>query len=83
MTQDGVFCSQNCLEEFRNFRNAMTLATGPGRRRVTLMGLIRYVVILCVLGAVIFAALAALTGTTDIGQMGTQIMRTLRFFLPI
>jgi hypothetical protein len=77
----GVFCSEDCIAEFRNFRNAM-IATGPGPRRVTLAGLLRYAIILCVLVAVIYGALVALTGTTDSATMSFRVSEMLRVLWP-
>lgn len=79
--QDGVFCGNDCIEEFRNFRNAI-VGTGPGRRRVTLVGIIRYAVVLAVLVAIIFGAAVALTGTTDTAVMGQRTGRMIRTLWP-
>jgi hypothetical protein len=80
-TDEGVFCSEDCIQEFRNFRRAI-IGTGPGRRRVTLTGLLRYVVILAVLLAVIYAAMFALTGETDPSAMGRRVGGMLNVIRP-
>jgi hypothetical protein len=79
--QEGVFCSDDCIAQFRNFRNAI-IGSGPGRRRVTIAGLLRYAIIVAVLLVVIYAALFALTGETDPGAMLGRFWSMIRVILP-
>jgi hypothetical protein len=79
--QEGVFCSDDCIAQFRNFRNAI-IGTGPSRRRVTIFGLLRYAIIVAVLLAIIYAALFALTGETAPGLMLGRFWGMIRIVLP-
>lgn len=69
--EGGVFCSEECVEQFREFQ-ARVQTIGFGQRRVGVLGLLKYAATVLVLVAVIYVALVFWLGTTDPGEMWRQ-----------
>lgn len=79
-TDDGIFCSGECVEQFRTFQGRMA-NYGPGRSRFSLFAWIKYLIITAVLVAVIAGVLVFWLGTTDPGAMLEKLRQQLKLIM--
>lgn len=77
LTPDGVFCSRECLEDFRLFQSRLVTTRIP-RSRFSLMAWIKHIVVSAVLVLIIYGALAFLLKTTDPGEMWDTMTSQIR-----
>lgn len=74
----GRFCSRECTAAFEEFQGRVRNEPVGRRTRFSLVGCLRTLVISTVLLVVIWVALWQLFGTTDPGEMLTELHRMLR-----
>ena len=74
---DGVFCSEECIEQFREFQQRVQ-TLGYGHSRITLTALIKYTITVALLLVVIYGALYFWLGTSDPGEMARQAFAQIR-----
>lgn len=67
--EEGIFCSDACVEQFRSFQSRMSSIGSATRSRFSLIGFIKSTIIAAVLIVVIFVALAFWLKTTDPKEM--------------
>lgn len=79
-TDDGIFCSEECIEQFRTFQSRMA-NYGPSGSRFSLFAWIKYLVITVVLIVVIVGALSFWLGTTDPGEMLEKLRQQLKLIM--
>jgi hypothetical protein len=74
---DGIFCSHECVEEFRNFQSQMY--SGPVRKSgISIFGLIKSLIISAVLIAIIWFVLNSWLGAGGFGEMGSKLRQMLK-----
>ncbi|MBX7247096.1 MAG: hypothetical protein K1X53_16480 [Candidatus Sumerlaeaceae bacterium] len=76
-TEDGVFCSEGCAQEFREFSSKI-MVHGGSRSRFSFSAWIKHIATAAILVVVILVALYIWLGTTDPGEMYSQIMKQLK-----
>ncbi len=72
-SSDGVFCSGECVEQFREFQTRVHV---PGARRgcgFSLFSWVKHLLLVAALVAIIWLVLTTWLGTTDIPEMGRQL----------
>lgn len=77
ITDKGTFCSQQCSDDFAEFQS-LVIASGPRRRRVSLMAWIQHLSVAGVLVLVIYGALSFWLGTTKVSEMPDKIIRQIK-----
>ena len=75
---EGTFCSDLCVNEFRDFTNRVWLDGGPRTPRITLGAWIKHLGLVAVLLAVIYAALFLLTKKSNPLEIGKDLLDMVR-----
>lgn len=75
---DGVYCSDECVEEFRRFQSVVHTTPVRRRSRFSIFGALRTLVISAVLLAIIWFVLTTWLGTSDFREMGQRLREILR-----
>jgi hypothetical protein len=74
---EGVFCSEQCAEQFRSFQSRLSTFGGYSGG-FSLMAWIKHLAAAAVLVIVIYAALYFWLGTSDPSEMWHQLLRQFR-----
>lgn len=74
---EGVFCSELCIEQFREFQQRVQ-TLGFGKSRISITALIKYAITVAILVAVIYGALYFWLGTSDPSEMFRQAFGQIR-----
>lgn len=74
---EGIFCSEICLEKFRNFQSRVATMGGL-RSGFSILGFLRSTIIAAVLIAVIYGILYFWLGTGDPGEMWTKLLQMFK-----
>ena len=77
LVDDGVFCSQVCVEQFQNFQQRVSTLPAT-QTRFSFFGCLKTLVISAVLLAVIAGALVFWLGTSDPGEMWQALLKQIR-----
>lgn len=74
--EEGIFCSEECVDQFRTFQSRMA-DFGPTRSKFSLTAWIKYLITVAVLVGVIYGALAFWLGETDPGAIISALMKQI------
>jgi hypothetical protein len=78
---DGVFCSHECVEAFREFQSGVY--TGHARRGcgISIIGLIKNLILAALLVALIWFVLTWWLKTDDPGEMGSKLWQMMKLLV--
>lgn len=80
---DGaIYCSDTCWREFKQFQQKVNVARGPARRKFSILGALRTLVISAVLLAVIWTILVMWLGSSDPDGMWAALKKMGRVLMP-
>jgi hypothetical protein len=77
LTPDGVFCTRECVEQFRSFQGRI-ISTGRRRGKISLFAWIGQIVGAVILIIIIYAVLAYWLKTTAPGEMWHKLTGNFR-----
>ncbi|MCX7964890.1 MAG: hypothetical protein N2644_10520 [Candidatus Sumerlaea chitinivorans] len=77
---EGIFCSSECIEEFRQWR-ANILTMNPPRSRFSLKAQLKYFVVVLALLAFIWGVFYFWLGTFDIREIASKLWEQLWYLI--